>query len=135
MAALAKDRQTDVRAGELIHVPVKASTKIYAGSLVVADGGYAKPAAKAASLIALGRAEELADNSSGANADIKVRVRRGVFKWATTAAVAGKVTAAEIGKDVYIADDQTVDKRDTGTSKAGKCLEIAADGEVWVETR
>ena len=135
MAALAKDRKTDVRAGETIDVPVKAAAKIYAGSLVVADGGYAKPAVKAAGLIALGRAEEFVDNSSGANGDVKVEVRRGVFKWATVAAGAGKVTAAETGKDVYIADDQTVDKRDAATSRAGKCLEIAADGEVWVETR
>ena len=134
MAALAKDRNTPVRPGDIISVPVKAATKIYAGSLVVADGGYAKPAAKAASLIALGRAEEAVDNSSGANADVSVRVRRGVFRWATIAAAAGKVTVAEIGKDVYIADDQTVDKRDTGTSKAGKCIEVDSDG-VWVETR
>ena len=134
MAALAKDRNTPVRPGDIISVPVKAATKIYAGSLVVADGGYAKPAAKAASLIALGRAEEVVDNSSGANADVSVRVRRGVFRWATIAAAAGKVTVAEIGKDVYIADDQTVDKRDTGTSKAGKCIEVDSDG-VWVETR
>ena len=135
MAALTKDRQTDVRAGDLVDVPVKASAKIYAGSLVVADGGYAKPAVKAADLVALGRAEEFVDNSSGANGDLTIKIRRGVFKWATTAAAAGKVTAAETGKDVYIADDQTVDKREAATSKAGKCLEIAADGEVWVETR
>ena len=135
MAALAKDRNTPIRLGDEISVPVKAATKIYAGSLVVADGGYAKPAVKAQSLVALGRADEFADNSSGADGDIKVRVRRGVFKWATTAVQAGKVTVTEIGKDVHIADDQTVDKRDAATSKAGKCLEIAADGEVWVETR
>ena len=135
MAALAKDRNTSRHESDYISVPVKAAAKIYAGSLVVADGGYAKPAAKAASLIALGRAEEFVDNSSGANGDLKIKIRRGVFKWATTAAAAGKVTVTEIGKDVYIADDQTVDKRDAATSKAGKCLEIAADGEVWVETR
>ena len=133
MAALAKDRNTPYRDGLYISVPVKAATKIYAGSLVVADGGYAKPAAKAANLVALGRAEHLADNSGGANGDIQVQVRRGTFRWGTVAAAAGKVTVAEIGKDVYIADDQTVDKRDAATSKAGKCLGVDAAG-VWVET-
>lgn len=134
MAALSSDRNTPARAGELISVPVKAATKIYAGSLVVADGGYAKPAAKAENLIALGRAEEAVDNSSGVNGDAAVTVRRGVFRWANTAVNAGAVTAAEIGKDVYILDDQTVDKRAAGSSKAGKCLEVDSDG-VWVETR
>lgn len=129
MAALAADRNTPYRDGLYISVPVKAGAKIYAGSLVVADGGYAK----AASLVALGRAEHLADNASGANGDIQVQVRRGTFRWATTAAAAGKVTVAELGKDVYIADDQTVDKRDAATSKAGKCLGVDSEG-VWVET-
>ena len=133
MAALAKDRNTPYRDGLYISVPVKAGAKIYAGSLVVADGGYAKPAAKAADLVALGRAENLADNSSGANGDIQVQVRRGMFRWDTVKADAGKVTVAEIGKDVYIADDQSVDKRSAGSSKAGKCLGVDSEG-VWVET-
>ena len=133
MAALAKDRNTPYRDGLYVSVPVKAGAKIYAGSLVVADGGYAKPAAKAADLVALGRAENLADNSSGANGDIQVQVRRGTFRWATVKADAGKVTVAEIGKDVYIADDQSVDKRSAGSSKAGKCLGVDSEG-VWVET-
>lgn len=133
MAALAADRNTPYRDGLFISVGVKAATKIYAGSLVVVDAGYAKPAAKAADLVALGRAENAADNTSGASGDIQVQVRRGTFRWDTVAAAAGKVTVAEVGKDVYIADDQTVDKRSAGSSKAGKCLGVDSEG-VWVET-
>ena len=133
MAALAKDRNTPAREGVLINAPVKAGAKIYAGSLVVADGGYAKPAVKAENLIALGRAEAAADNSSGSNGDVTVKVRRGVFRWANTATAAGTVGATELGKDVYAVDDQTVDKRAAGASKAGKCLGVTSDG-VWVET-
>ena len=134
MAALTKDRNTPAREGSLISVPVKAGAKIHGGSLVVADGGYAKAAVKAQSLIALGRAEEAVDNTSGADGDVKVRVRRGLFSWATVAAGAGAVTVAEIGKTVYIADDQTVDKREAASSAAGKCLGVDSEG-VWVETR
>lgn len=134
MAALAKDRKTSARKGDLIDVPVKAAAKIFGGSLVVADGGYAKPAVKAESLIALGRAEAFVDNTSGANGAVKVTVRRGAFWWANTSVAAGKVGAAEIGKDVYILDDQTVDKRSSASSKAGKCLEVT-DDSVLVETR
>ena len=133
MAALAKDRITPAKAGDVITVPVKAGAKIYAGSLVVADGGYAKAAVKAESLIALGRADQYVDNSSGANGDVKIRVRRGLFQWANTAVQAGAVSVSEIGKDVYILDDQTVDKRAAASSKAGKCLGVDSEG-VWVET-
>ena len=133
MAALDKDRSTPRRDPDLISVPVKAASKIYAGSLVVASAGYAASATKAENLIALGRAEEFVDNSSGANGDVKVLVRRGVFRWANDAG-ARAVTAAEIGKDVYITDDQTVSKTAASSSKAGKALELSSEG-VWVETR
>lgn len=134
MAALTEDRNTLAREGASITVPVKAGAKIHAGSLVVADGGYAAPARKAEDLVALGCAEEAADNASGANGDVKVRVRRGLFQWANTTVQAGKVGQAECGKTVYILDDQTVDKRPAGSSAAGKCLEVSSAG-VWVETR
>ncbi len=134
MAALAKDRDTPVREGRLINVPVKAGARIHAGSLVVADGGYAAPGRKAENLIALGRAEQAVDNSSGANGDVSVQVRRGLFRWENTAVGAGAVSQAEVGKDVYILDDQTVDKRSAGSSSAGKCVELEGGG-VWVETR
>ena len=135
MAALTKDRNTPRREGDLISVPVKAATKIWAGSLVaVPAAGYAAPATKAQNLTVLGRAEEQVDNSDGADGDKYVLVRRGVFRWATVDAQAGAVTAAEIGKNVYIADDQTVDKREAASSVAGKCVGVDAEG-VWVETR
>ena len=133
MAALAKDRNTPARKSGLIAVPVKAGAKIHGGALVVSDGGYAKPAVKAQNLIALGRAEGPADNTAGADGDIQVEVARGLFAWDTVDANAGAVTVTEIGKDVYIADDQTVDKREGGSSKAGKCLGVDSEG-VWVET-
>ena len=135
MAALAKDRNTPRREDELISVPVKAATKIYAGSLVAkAAGGYAAPAKKAADLVVLGRAEELADNSSGKDGDIKVLVRRGIFRWANSAG-AGKIAATEIGeKKAYVVDDQTVTKTAAGSTAAGTITDVDAEG-VWVETR
>ena len=134
MAALAKDRNTPRRDGEFIRAPVKAATKIYAGSLVFMNAGVAEPATKAADLIALGRAEELADNSSGIAGAISVLVRRGVFRWANSAATTDKVAAAEIGKKAYAADDQTVTKVATAATAAGIVLGVDSEG-VWVETR
>ena len=135
MAALAKDRNTPSRKGNLISVPVKAATKIYAGSLVAkAAGGYAAPAAKAENLVVLGCAEVSVDNTDGADGDVHVEVRRGVFRWGNSAG-AGKIAATEIGeKKAYIVDDQTVIKTAAGSTAAGVIVGVDAEG-VWVETR
>ena len=136
MAALAKDRNTPRREGDVISVGVKAATKIYAGSLVARAGtGYAVPGSEAATLVALGRAEALADNSSGASGDIQVTVRRGTFRWENSAG-GDKIGKGDIGNDCYIVDDETVAKTHNGNarSKAGKILGVDAEG-VWVETR
>lgn len=135
MAALTKDRDTQERDGVILSVPVAATRKIFAGSLVAASAtGYATPGATATTLTALGRAEEFKDNSSGADGDVSVLVRRGVFLFGNEGGDA--VTQADIGKDCYIVDDQTVAKTDgTSTrSKAGKVLGVGSTG-VWVEIR
>ena len=133
MAALTKDRDTRERPGALRAPGVAAGAKIFAGSLVVLDGGYAKPGATATGLVAIGRAEEMVDNTSGGNGDVTVTVKRGVFRFANSAA-AEAITAAEIGSDCYVVDDQTVAKTsDTNTrSVAGTVHDVDADG-VWVE--
>ncbi len=134
MAALTGDRNTARRDGEILSMGVAAAKKIYAGALVARDAnGYATPGAVATTLRGAGRAEAQADNSSGADGDIPVEVRKGVFKFANSAA-ADEITAADIGNDCYIVDDQTVAKTDgTGTrSVAGKVFDVESDG-VWVK--
>jgi len=129
--ALSADRNTAMRDGNQLSLPVKASTKIYAGAIVVLDAGYAKGGAAAASLIAMGRAEEQVNNI-GADGAKNIIVRRGVFKFANSSGDA--VTVTEVGKDVYIEDDQTVCKTSTDKSAAGKCIGLDSDG-VWVEIK
>ena len=133
MTALTQDRNTPMKDGEEIPVPVGAAKKIFAGSLVVAAAtGYAEPGSTATTLTALGRAEDNVDNSAGAAGAKTVRVRRGkAFKFANLAA--DLVTQAELGKTCYIVDDQTVAKTNGGTTRsaAGKVLGVEADG-VWV---
>ena len=87
-----------------------AAVTIYAGALVARPAaGHAAPATEAADLVALGRAEERADNSSGADGAVRCRVRRGTFRWANSGG-ADKIAAADIGNDAYMVDDQTVAK-------------------------
>ncbi len=118
--------------GKTLVLPVKGGAKIYEGALVAVDAnGFAVPAAKATGLTAAGRAEEFADNSQGADGAIRIRVRRGVFKWDN--AQAGPVTAKDVLKSCYMNDDESVTITATGSSVAGKILGIDGD-QVIVET-
>lgn len=134
MAALTADRNTAMREGQIVSLPVAASEKIYAGALVARDAnGYATPGATATGLLGVGRAEAQADNSSGSAGDVSVDVRKGVFKFDNSAG-GDEITAADIGSDCYIVDDATVAKTDgTGSrSKAGRVFDVESDG-VWVK--
>jgi len=130
---LTADRNTQMKDGELIAVPIAAAKKIFAGSLVAANAtGYATPGAVAATLTYLGRAEETVDNA-GADGALSVLVRRGkAFKFANSATDA--VTQASMGKVCYIEDDQTVSATSaTGArSAAGIVIGVETDG-VWVQ--
>lgn len=131
---LTADRNTQMKDGELIAVPVAAAMKIFAGSLVAANAtGFATPGAVATTLTYLGRAEGAVDNTAGADGAVSVLVRRGkAFKFANSAADA--VTQASLGKVCYIEDDQTVSATsNAGTrSAAGNVVGVDTDG-VWVQ--
>lgn len=134
MVALSADRNTPARANEDFEFGAAAGVKIYAGALVALNAtGFATPGAVSTTLKAVGRAQEQVDNSGGANGDVTVKVRRGLFRYANSAA-ADEIVAADIGNDCYIVDDQTVAKTSgTGTrSIAGKVRAVDAQG-VWVE--
>lgn len=133
MAALAKDRNTPVRPGDILVAGVKKGAKIHAGSLVAkAAGGYAVPATKAQNLVVLGRAEQ-AVTGGAADGDVTVEVRRGTFRWAN-APGGGAIDASLVGEQAHILDDQTVTKTAAGSTPAGKIVAVDSDG-VWVETR
>lgn len=130
MAALTAPRNTPQRTGDVFAFPVAANTTIHQGSLVVLDAGYGKPGRTATGLIAVGRAESSATAVSAG--DAQVEARRGVFKFANSAA-GDAIAQADVGADCFIVDDQTVAKTNgTNTrSRAGKVAAVDADG-VWV---
>lgn len=108
---------------------------IYAGSLVcLGADGFAVPGTTALGLTPLGRAERRVDNSDGESGAVRVRYRRGCFRWDNSPA-ADEITAAEIGNACYVVDDQTVAKSDGGgtRSHAGIIADVDAFG-VWVLT-
>ena len=136
MAALTKDRNTPERSGKDFVYPVAAATRIFAGALVVLDAGVAKPGAAGTGLASVGRADAQADNRLGAAGDTSVRVRAGVFHF-NNSADADLITLADVGKDAWIVDDQTVAKTGAESagnptrSKAGRIVDVDGNG-VWV---
>ncbi len=131
MSALLAERSTVERETRLLVVPVKANTIVLAGALVVSALGFAVGGSSAANLVALGRAEETVNNNGGLDGAKTVVVKRGTFKFEND--VVDAVTQVELGKRVFIKDDQTVKKTGgAGFSEAGRVIEVESDG-VWIE--
>lgn len=132
--SLSADRNTPMKDGELISVPVAEGAELFAGGIAVADAtGYAAPGSAATGLTYLGRSEEHVDNTDGSDGDKSVQVRRKrAFKWKNSAT--DPVTQASLGLTCYVEDNETVAETDgTGTlSAAGIVLGVESDG-VWVE--
>lgn len=124
------DRNTPMKKGELVAVPVAAGAVIDGGTLVAVNAtGFAVPAAGTAGLTVVGVADERMDNTGGADGAAVCRVRRGwIFLFSNDSA--GAVTQALFGKPVFVKDAGTVTK--TGSVAAGRCLGVDAEG-VWVE--
>jgi hypothetical protein len=129
---LSADRLTNYREGVEIDLPVAASTKIYAGSLVMINAsGYAVPGADTASCKFGGVALEQADNSTGANGAKNVRVRRtGAFEFAATS-----ITQAMLGDSMYLVDDQTFDDGagTTNDIKCGTLVKYSSATKGWID--
>ena len=127
MTAQSQARSVVEQAGVYSHPPVKGATTIHQGALVVMDAGVAVPGRTALNLTTVGVAETTVVNA-GADGAKTVQTKRGCFKFANLGA--DPVVAADIQKDCYIADDQTVAKT-SGTntrSIAGKVVAVESDG-------
>lgn len=112
-------------------LPVKANAVIRQGALVMVNGGYAEEASPGTGKIALGVAQEAADNTGGTDGAVRVEVRRGVFRFQVDPA--DPPAQADLGKDVYATGPNTVAKTGTGRSKAGRLLRLDPGGYAWVE--
>lgn len=134
MAALTADRLTPRRDGKRVSLPVAASTRLYAGSLVCLNAtGYATKGAISTTLKAVGVAVEAADNSGGANGAINVEVERGTWRFGNSSG-GDLIALADVGSVCYVVDDQTVAKTHNGNTRsvAGTVRDVDAAG-VWVE--
>lgn len=131
---LVTDRNTPLRDNKEFTFPVATTKKLYAGAIACLSAtGFLTPGAAATTLKAVGVMQAQADNSLGADGAITGKVRRGVFRFANSAA-GDLIALTEIGSDCYIVDDQTVAKTNGGATRsvAGKVRDVDSVG-VWVE--
>ncbi len=134
MVALTAPRNTPARLGDVREFPLPANGKVFGGAIVaLTAAGYAAGATATAANVTVGRADETADNTGGANGAKRVKVRRGVFRFANSAA-GDLIAASDVGKPCYVVDDQTVAKTDNAGARpvAGTVFDVDAQG-VWVE--
>lgn len=113
------------------HFGVKAAAVCFRGAIAVLDAGYLAPGRTATGLICAGVFEDDVTNT-GASGSKLARIRTGAFEFENSSA-GDLIGVTEIGKDVFIVDDQTVAKTDgAGTrSRAGKVIKIE-NGKVQV---
>ena len=130
---LTRERPTTaVGSGLVREIGIKANVKVWAGGIVVNDAGVAAPGRVATGLVALGMALETVDNTGGSANAKRVKIQRGVFGFKNQGDDA--VVAADIGKDCFIVDDETVAKTSATNTRsvAGKVFSIDGD-TVFVE--
>lgn len=107
MTDLTQDKKIEYREGVELSIPVDDGDKIYAGAFVCVNAaGYAIKGGDTSGAIFVGISREYADNTDGLDGAINVRVmRRGLFKMEFATAI----TQANVGDNVFLADDNLVD--------------------------
>jgi len=144
MTALLEPRKIRSRTKGTFYVfGVKAGVTVMQTALVILAAGYARPAregqgadnaakaADAATYQCVGIATETV-TGGGADGEKTVKVESAEFPFAS-GTEGDAVTVADIGKLVYLIDDQTVGKTNPNNTRAaaGRVTGVDADG-VWV---
>ena len=128
MTALSKSRSVRSIPGILFSYPVLANAIIHQGAIVVVNSsGYAKPAAAATGLVAVGIARESVDATGLSSGDISVEVEEMIADCANSAG-GDLIAFDDIGKVCYIVDDQTVALTDGGGTRSPAGIIKGMDG-------
>ncbi len=136
MTALSADVNRQSRSGDIVARGMDgAAQTIYKGALVMNDAtGYAVEGADTASCVFLGVAREnkvIATTESDGTTKIRTE-RRGLHRFAFGA---GNAAVTDVGTEVCITDDNTVDKAATTTNdiKCGKIAIVESATVVWID--
>lgn len=132
MSATTSDRDTKyVPMHDVGAIPVAAATKLPAGTLICIDAsGNAVAAADTSGYEFAGVPDAQADNTNGLAGAITVRCRRsGAFLLAKS----GTFAVANIGDEVYVADNQTVTLTAGNGVKVGRYCGAGPNSQVWID--
>lgn len=133
MTALADDKKLEWREGVEIAFPVDDGDIIYAGALACVNAaGYLVPGSDSAGLIFMGLAREHADNHDGDDGAVSCLLRR---RGLIAMEFATEISQANVGDNVFIVDDQTVDLTANVTNKifCGIIAEYIDSTHAWVD--
>ena len=124
--ALSANREVDRYVDqELRSYPVAGSTHIYKGAFVTLDAsGYAQPLSAGNRFVGL--AYEEADNSGGADGDLRVRV----FTLGDFGHTLSGATAAAVGQPVFAGADDTLTFMPGGNTFVGYVKDVVASNEI-----
>jgi hypothetical protein len=142
MAALTKLRNTPAYSEPApfpIEVELKANAIVFKGGIVVRDAsGYGVAGLTGTGLTVVGvcdpqiSATDKVDNTGGANGAKTVRCMCGVFRFNNSTA-GDLIGITEVGKRVYLVDDQTVAKTSNSSARSPAGIVEAVDSAgVWV---
>ena len=127
--ALAADRETQMKEVGLKAYGVQTAVTIYKGGFVCINPstGYAVPGADTANYRCVGVAIEQVAAGALASGTYKVRVETGIFLMAATG-----IAITDVGKAMYIKDDQTFDDTSTNGIFAGILVEFVSSTSGWI---
>jgi predicted RecA/RadA family phage recombinase len=127
MSVLTENYDAQGKAGALVSYPVAGSTHIYKGSLVCVNSeGYAVPGADSADYAFVGVAYEETNNTSGSAGDRRVRLlKTGSFVYSKEDA-----GQSDLGKLMYLSDDNTVADSTDHSVPAGIVVEVPNSSQV-----
>jgi len=133
MTVLSADKKIEYREGVEISCPVDDADVIYGGAFVsVNAAGYLVDGADEAGQIFMGVSLEQKDNSDGSDGDLECVIRRrGLFK----ATFGTAISQANVGDNVFLVDDQTVDLTANVTHKifCGIIAEYIDTTHAWID--
>lgn len=134
MVAATKDRDTQEIGTRLRAFPMKAATRLFAGTMVHMDtSGNVGPGITVATGKVVGVSQAFVDNSTGAAGAVTAEVSRGVFGPFANSASADQILAADVDTLCYVVDDQTVAKTNgTNTRVAAGTVHAVDASGVWV---
>jgi len=131
MTALTKDIQRVEKRGKLLSMPVKGDVVCFKNALLMIDAdGYVKPCASEAGASFAGMGYERVTATGLNDGDVSVRIER----LNAIEVGASGITQADLGKEVYALDDNTVQiAAGTNLVKVGVIVEVISATKVLVK--